>query len=129
LEGSPKVSNLRKNHLRPRNDTSKGNKALNAAVVQAAHAASHIRNTYLSSQYHHLAGRRGKKRAIVAVAHSILMIAYHLIHHKEPYRDLGSDFFDKRRPESTAKRLLKCLERLGYDVSQVELSSFMPISA
>jgi transposase len=98
-------------------------------VVQADHAASHTRNTYLSSQYHHLAGRRGKKRAIVAVAHSILMIAYHLIQYKEPYRDLGSDYFDKRRPESTAKRLLKCLERLGYDVSQVELSSFMPISA
>jgi hypothetical protein len=73
----------------------------------------------LSAQYHRLAGRRGKKKAIVAVAQSILLIAYHLIQRHEPYRELGSDYFDKRRPEATAKRLLKRLSQLGYDVSQV----------
>lgn len=55
--------------------------------------------------------------AIVAVAHSILVIAYHLINRKEPYRELGGDYFDKRRPEATAKRLLKRLEQLGFNVT------------
>lgn len=100
--------------------TRHGDRALTVALVQAAHAAARSRNTYLSAQYHRLAGRRGKKRAIVAVAHSILVIAYHLIQRKEPYHELGSDYFDKRRPETTAKRLLRRLERLGYDVSHIE---------
>jgi len=99
--------------------TRKGNQALTSALIQAAHAASHTRGTYLSAQYHRLAGRRSKKKAIVAVAHSILVIAYHLIQRNEPYRELGNDYFDKRKPEATAKRLLKRLSQLGYDVSQV----------
>ena len=97
--------------------TCKGNKALNVALNQAAHAASRMKNTYLSAQYHRLAGRRGKKKAIVAVMHSILVIAFHVIQRKEPYRELGGDYFDKQRPEATAKRLVKRLERLGYQVS------------
>ncbi len=97
--------------------TRKGNQALRAALNQAAHAAAHTGNTYLSAQYHRLAVRRGKKRAIGAVAHSILVIAYHLIQRKESYRELGGDYFDKRRPEATAQRLLKRLETLGYQVS------------
>jgi len=109
--------------------TRKGNQALTSALIQAAHAASHTRSTYLSAQYHRLAGRRGKKRAIVAVAHSILVIAYHLIQRKEPYRELGSDYFDKRKPEATAKRLLKRLSQLGYDVSQVVQSLPAPTLA
>ena len=100
--------------------TRHGDRALTVALVLAAHAAARSRKTYLSAQYHRLAGRRGKKRAIVAVAHSILVIAYHLIQRKEPYHELGSDYFDKQRPETTAKRLLRRLERLGYDVSHIE---------
>jgi transposase len=109
--------------------TRKGDKALNTALIQAAHAAAHARDTYLSAQYHRLAGRRGKKRAIVAVAHSILVIAYHMLQRKEPYRELGGDYFDKRRPEATAKRLLKRLQRLGYDVSRIEQSFPLPAAA
>jgi transposase len=97
--------------------TRKGNKPLGAALNQAAHGAARTKDTYLSAQYHRLVGRRGKKKAIMAVAHSILVIAYHLIKDQEPYRDLGADYFDKRRPEVTAKRLLKRLEQLGYQVS------------
>ena len=96
--------------------TRQGNKTLKVALTQVAHAASRTRNTYLSAQYHRLAGRRGKKRAILAVAHSILVIAYHMIQQQEPYHDLGSDYFDKRRPEVTANRLLKRLEQLGFHV-------------
>ncbi|WP_257999966.1 IS110 family transposase [Fischerella thermalis] len=64
-----------------------------------------------------LAARRGKKRAAVAVAHSILVIAYHLISRQEPYKDLGADYFDKQQPESVKKRLIKPLEKLGYQVT------------
>ncbi len=97
--------------------TTKGNKALSTALNQAAHAAARTKDTYMSAQYRRLAVRRGKKRAIVALEHTILVIAYHLISRKEPYRELGADYFDKRRPEATAKRLIKRLEQLGFPVS------------
>jgi transposase len=97
--------------------TRKGNRPLCSALNQAANAASHTKDNYLSAQYRRLVGRRGKKKAIVAVEHSILVIAYHLIERKEAYRDLGGDYFDKRRPEATAKHLVKRLEQLGYEVT------------
>jgi len=97
--------------------TRHGNKALCAALNQAAHGAAHTKDTYLAAQYHRLVVRRGKKKAIVAVMHSILVIAYHLIQRKEAYRDLGGNYFDQRRPELTAKRLLQRLTKLGYQVS------------
>jgi len=97
--------------------TRKGNKALGVALNHAAHSAARTKDTYLSAQYHRLAGRRGKKRAIMAVEHSILVMAYHMIQRQEPYRELGGEYFDKRRPQATAKRLVKRLEQLGYQVS------------
>jgi len=97
--------------------TRKGNRALRTALIQAAQAAARTKGTYLAAQYHRLAGRRGKKKAWMAVAHSILVIAYHLIQRQEEYRELGGDYFDRRRPEATAKRLVKRLEQLGYQVS------------
>ena len=97
--------------------TTQGNHALGVALNHAANAASHTKNTYLSAQYHRLASRRGKKKAIVALEHSILIIAYHIIQRKEPYHEFGGDYFDKRRPEATAKRLVQRLERLGFQVS------------
>jgi transposase len=97
--------------------TRKGNRPLGVALNQAAHAAARTKHTYLAAQYHRLAGRRGKKKAIVAVAHSIVVIAYYLMQRKEPYRELGGDYFDKQRPDATAKRLVKRLERLGYSVT------------
>lgn len=106
--------------------TSKGNQALVAAQTQAAWAASHTKNTYLSAQYRRLTSRRGRKKAIVAVAHSILIIAYHLIQKEETYQDLGSNYFDRRNPEATEKRLVRRLEQLGYKVS---LDRPMPVAA
>ncbi|MEW5961063.1 MAG: IS110 family transposase [Chloroflexota bacterium] len=102
---------------RRRSKTRKGNKPLGAALNQAAHAAARTKDTYLSAQYHRLARRIGRNKAIMAVAHSILVIAYHLIQRQEPYRELGGDYFDKRRPAATAKHLVKRLEKLGYQVS------------
>jgi transposase len=74
-----------------------------------------------------LAGRRGKKKAIVAVEPSILVIAYHLIKCKEACRELGGDYFDKRRPEATAKHLVKRLEQLGYQVAIQQLSASVAV--
>ena len=64
-----------------------------------------------------MASRRGKKRAILAVAHSILVMAYYMILRREPYRDAGAAFFDRLQPEDTARRLVKRLESLGYHVT------------
>jgi len=86
---------------------------LGALLNHAAHAAARTKGTYFGAQYHRLATRIGKKKAIVAVEHSILVIAYYLIKRHEMYRDLGSDYFDQRRPEATAQRL----EKLGYQVT------------
>jgi transposase len=97
--------------------TRKGNRFLRTTLVQAAHAAARTKSTYLSAQYRRLATRRGKKRAIMAVAHSILVIAYYMIQRQEPYREAGADFFDRLQPEDTARRLVKRLEHLGYHVT------------
>ena len=92
--------------------TRKGNQTPRSGLMQSAHVASRSR-TYLAAQYRRLA-RRGKKRATMAVAHSILIIAYHIIQRQEPYRELGANYFDSSRPETTTKRLVKRLENLGY---------------
>jgi transposase len=97
--------------------TRKGNRSLRTVLVQAAHAAARTRSTYLSAQYRRLATRRGHKRAILAVAHSMLVMAYYMIQRQEPYREAGADFFDRLQPEDTARRLVKRLEHLGYHVS------------
>jgi transposase len=96
--------------------TRKGNHTLRSGLMQSAHVASRSR-TYLAAQYRRIAPRRGKKRATMAVAHSILVIAYHLIQRQEPYRELGANYFDQQRPEVTTNRLVKRLEKLGYQVS------------
>jgi transposase len=100
-----------------------GNRTLRTVLNQADHAAAHTKATYLSAQYRRLATRRGNKRAIMAVAHTILVMAYHMLRRKEPYREAGADFFDKLRPEDKAKRLVKWLQALGY---QVSLSAAIP---
>lgn len=97
--------------------TRKGDRPLRVGLVQAAQAAAHTKKTYLSAQYHRIAARRGRKRAIMAVAHSILIIAYHLIKRQESYKELGANYFDQLNPEGTAKRLVKRLEKLGYQVA------------
>jgi len=97
--------------------TRKGNRTLSTILTQVAQAAGHTKETYLAAQYRRLAARRGKKRAIVAVAHSILVMVYYMLQRKEPYHEAGADFFDQHRPEEVTKRLVKRLERLGYDVT------------
>lgn len=96
--------------------TKPGNKTLRAALSQAAWAAGRTKDTYLSTQFKRLVIRRGKKRAIVAVAHSIIVIAYHILSKREPYRDLGADYFDQYKKERTINRLINRLNDLGVEV-------------
>ena len=97
--------------------TPPGNCALRKGLVQAAQGAKRGRGTYLAAQYHRIAARRGKKRATVAVAHSLLVIAYHVLSRREPYRELGGNYFDERKRQSVANRLIHRLDRLGYQVA------------
>ena len=86
-------------------------------LIEAAHGAGRTKNKYLSSQYHRIGARRGKKKALVAVGHSILVIAYHVLTRKQPYCDLGANYFDERDRQAVTKRCLNRLQRLGYKVS------------
>ncbi len=95
----------------------KGSPALRTALVQAAHAAARTKGTYLSAQYHRIAARRGGKRAAVAVAHTILVIMYHLLRAGGVYQELGGNYFDQRDRERVARRQVAHLERLGYRVT------------
>lgn len=97
--------------------TRKGNRVVKSILVQAAWAATRTKGTYLAALYHRLAARRGKKKAIVAVAHAILVIVFHMITRNEPYRELGGDYFDQQNPETTMKRLVKRIEKLGYHLT------------
>jgi transposase len=96
--------------------TRKGNRYLRRGLVQAAHGAARTRDSYFKALYHRIARRRGKQRAAVAVARSILQVAYHMMRRKETYRELGADYFDQLDRERTTKRLVRRLERLGYSV-------------
>jgi transposase len=98
--------------------TRKGSKWLRGALVEAAHAAAHTKDTYLAAQYRRLGGRRNDKRAAVAVAHSILVIAYHILDRGQPYAELGGDWLLKRESASAhTQRLVRQLERLGHKVT------------
>ncbi len=74
-------------------------------------------NTCFHAQYQRLAGKRGKKRALIAVAHSILGVAYVLLKEYREYQDLGADYFERANRESVTKYHVKKLQKLGYDVS------------
>jgi transposase len=109
-----------KNESAGRNRSSRTNKAnryLKSGLVQAAHAVGRSKKNYLSAQFGRLASRRGKKRAAVAVAHSILVIAYHIIKNGTEYVDLGGNYFDKRKQDSVQKQLIRRLEKLGLKVT------------
>lgn len=96
--------------------TRKGNPFLKSILVQAATSAVKTKGTYYSAQFGRLCKRRGYKRAIVAVAHSMLIAIYHMIRDNRPYRELTAESFNKPSAESRAKSLVKQLERLGYSV-------------
>jgi transposase len=101
--------------------TRKGNRWLRGALTQAAWAASHTKGTYLSALFRRISARRGAKRAIVAVGHSILISAFYMWKNKQPYKEIGDSCQDRINPEETANRLLRRLAKLGYVVTLAEV--------
>lgn len=98
--------------------TRKGSPWLRELLVEAAHAAGHTKDTYLGAQYRRLVGRKGRKRAAIAVGHSILIIAYHLLLLQEPYQDLGVDYFERRNRQTQERRLFRQAAALGFTVTR-----------
>lgn len=97
--------------------TGQGNRWLRSALIQAAHAAVRVKDSYLSVVYRRLVSRHGVKKAIVAVAHKLLVIAYTLLSKREHYHDPGTNYLDTRRKEQTVRRLRDRIEQLGYTVN------------
>ena len=97
--------------------TRKGNVWLRQVLIEIAHVASKTKETYLAAQYRRIAARRGKKRALIALGHTILVIIYHILTERKPYHELGGTYFDQREREQVERRLIRRLERLGYSVS------------
>jgi hypothetical protein len=96
--------------------TRKGNRPLRAILTQLAHAAVRTQDTSLSALSQRLAVRRGKKRAIIAVAHALMVSVCPMLARQEPYRELGAHYFDERRRQFTIDRLTQRMEHLGYRV-------------
>lgn len=96
--------------------TRKGSRWLRRVLCQAAWAASHTKKTYLATQFRRLAAKRGKQRAIVAIAHSIVVAAFYILQRHEVYREAGSDYFERANPTALQRYLVRRLERLGHKV-------------
>jgi transposase len=104
--------------------TNKGNRWLGEILNQSAVAASHTRDTYLAAQYWRRSRRIGKRKATVAVGHSILVIARHLLNSDSDYEDLGGDWFLRRADTDKRRdRLIRQLHDLGYGVTLTDLAA------
>jgi transposase len=103
--------------------TTKGSTYLRAALVQAGWAASHQKGTYLAAKYRRLVKRMGKKKALVAIGHNLLVIIYQMLKQRESYKELGEDYFDTKYQQGQRARLIRKLESLGLKVTVEELPS------
>lgn len=103
--------------------TNKGNMALKTTLVQCAQSGKQVKGSYYSAQFQRIAARRGKKRATVAVAHSMLIAIYHILKYKVPFRDLGSAYYDNFNREHKINAYLKRLQALGWDPASVPISA------
>jgi len=97
--------------------TTEGNPYVKAVLAEVVWAISHTKHNYLSAQYHRLAHRIGKKKAVVAVSHSVLVMVYHVLRTKKAYADLGSDYFEKLDASRLQRHHIQRLEQLGYTVT------------
>jgi transposase len=97
--------------------TTSGNPYLRAVLGEVAWAIARTKDNYLCAFYHRIARRRGKQKAIMALAHKVLVILYHVLREKKPYTDLGADYFDKLDTSRIQRHHVRRLEQLGYSVS------------
>jgi transposase len=102
--------------------TTGGNPWLRAALGEVVWAISHTADNYLGAQFHRLARTRGRQKAVVAVAHSVLVILYHMLKEKKPYADLGADYFMKLDQQRLQRHHVRRLEQLGYTVTLIPTS-------
>ena len=102
--------------------TRKGNKILKSALVECAQSAVQHKNSFFYAQYQRISMRRGKKRALLAVAHTMLIAIYYMIKEDKEYIDLGADFYNKFNKEKKANAYMKKLKELGYDVQIAQAS-------
>ena len=104
--------------------TRKGSASLRRCLCQVGSVVSHMRDNYLSAQYRRLAARRGGKRAVLAVAHTVLVMAYHILKRKQNYQELGADYFDRLNADAICRSLVRRLKRLGHRVTLEPLPQF-----
>jgi len=104
----------------------RGNKPAGSILTEVSHAASRTKNTFLNARYHRLAARRGKKRALGAISHSIIVAIWHILTYQEPYHELGGDYYDQRQKDTKVDYLIRRLERLTGGAVSIELQ---PIAA
>ena len=97
--------------------TRDGNRYLRGALIEAGLATTRARGTALQARYYRVKRHRGHKKAVVAVGHQILEIAYYVMRDGVTYHELGADYFDRRDRERTTRRHMKQLEALGYKVT------------
>jgi transposase len=97
--------------------TRKGNDMLKTTLIECSKSASHQKSTYFYAQYHRIASKRGKNRATIAVAHTMLTIIYQILKNNVPYYELGADFFEQQRKKEIVQKSVKRLESLGYSVT------------
>ncbi|WP_078548540.1 IS110 family RNA-guided transposase [Litchfieldia alkalitelluris] len=96
--------------------TRDGNKYLRSALIESASSATRKKDCYLAAKYQRLKRRRGTNKAKVAIAHQILVIAYHLLTRKESYKELGSNYYSEKALEVKKKKAIKHLTNLGYEI-------------
>jgi len=96
--------------------TRKGSPWLRKLLVEAAHAAAHTKNTYLSAFYQRIKARHGAKQAAIALGHALLVICYQVLDRHVAYEELGGNYLDEHDRQATEKRLVRRLEKLGYRV-------------
>jgi transposase len=94
-----------------------GDRMLKRAIMEAAHAGSRKKGSFFKAKYHRLAGRRGPKRAKVAVGRCLMKVVYHIIKDGTQYQDLGEDYYERRNPELLARKLAHRIEKLGFAVT------------
>jgi transposase len=104
---------------RQRGTTRPGNPWLRQALMEAAHGAAHSKDTVLAAQYRRLARRIGRRKALVAVAHSILVIVYHVLSEGQEYHELGANYYDEHDRAAVERALIRRLERLGNEVTLI----------
>ena len=102
---------------RRKQETNKGNELLKSALVVSANAAVKCKNTYFYAQYQRIMAHRGKKKAIVAVAHSLLIAIYHILKDGVPFQDLGANYYNQFNRDKKANALIKKIASLGYQVT------------